>query len=179
MAIPTFGPINEVLIRIITAAIIIVAGFVAGQILGKLAGKAVEELKISRTTKRIGLKLKPEMLAENTVKYLIYIIAIIIALDRLGISTILLNIIFITIMFIVVVAVILSLKDFIPNIISGIVLHSKEHFKPGDMIEVEDVKGKIEKINLVETKLITPDGNVVFLPNSLLTKRKVVKIKKQ
>ena len=58
------------------------------------------------------------------------------------------------------------------------VVTGKDKFKVGDNIQVENVKGRIVHINLVETKIKTHNGNIIFLPNSFFSKKKITKLKK-
>jgi len=101
-------------------------------------------------------------------------IVLLIALRYLGIATDILNIIAIAVIIIIAVFVILSVKDFIPNIISGMVLHQKGSIKVGDIVSVDNITGKVFEINLIETKLKTKGGDTIIIPNSNLTRKEYV-----
>ena len=72
---------------------------------------------------------------------------------------------------------ILAIKDFIPNLISGLMLHQKRNLKPGDRIIINNVEGEIINVTLIETKIRTRSGDIVYIPNSILTKNVVIKKK--
>lgn len=59
-----------------------------------------------------------------------------------------------------------ALKDLAENYISGIIMGFRNPFLPGDQIHSGDVFGTVQELNLRYTKIITPDGLLVFLPNS-------------
>ena len=49
--------------------------------------------------------------------------------------------------------------------------------REGEEVEIKDVKGKVEEITLTEVKIRTKDKELVLIPNSLLFKEKIKKIK--
>jgi len=51
------------------------------------------------------------------------------------------------------------------NLISGIFLLFDKPFKVGDLIEVNGFTGNIESIDLLSTKITTPDNTLVRMPN--------------
>ena len=112
------------------------------------------------------------------VTYLIYFITVVVALRQIGLATLILDIVAAIIIVIIVLAVFLGIKDFIPNTIAGIFLHQKRMLKEGDVIKVTGIEGKVIYMDLVETKVETKDGDIIHVPNSILIKEKMV-IKKR
>jgi len=164
------------IIKVTVATIIVTIGLIVGGFLGKLAGKFIKKLEIHKATRKAGLKIKPQVLAENVVKYVIYLAAAILALNTIGITILLINISFFIVITVLFIAMLLAIKDFVPNLLAGIYLHSKEHFKEGDRVRIRGVEGRITEINLIETKIKTIDNDLIILPNSLFTKSKVTKL---
>ena len=72
----------------------------------------------------------------------------------------------------------MAFKDFVPNAFASFWIHQKRLIEKGDYIEVKDVSGKVVEINLTETRIETKDKEIVLLPNSLLLREKIKKIKK-
>jgi small conductance mechanosensitive channel len=99
------------------------------------------------------------------------------ALNQLGVTTTVLNILSGAILILILIVVFLGVKDFIPNMTAGLFVLSKGYLKVGDTIVINNIKGKITEINLVETKIITPEKDIMFIPNSRLTRYEVVKKK--
>ena len=46
-----------------------------------------------------------------------------------------------------------------------------------DDITINDIKGKVLQVNLIETKIETNNKEIIFIPNSSITKYKVIKSK--
>ncbi|MDM8521364.1 mechanosensitive ion channel [Anaerolineales bacterium HSG6] len=59
-----------------------------------------------------------------------------------------------------------ALAPYQSNIIAGLILLWDEHFKVDDIIDVDGFFGQIESISLRETRIITPDGRAITLPNA-------------
>jgi small-conductance mechanosensitive channel len=175
-----FGVVlSKLLMRIIVAAVILLLGFIIGKIVGRLVHRALHEIELNESMRKAGLKFGIEDLISNFITYLIYFVAIIWALSELGLSTMILSIIFIAIIVIVIVSMILAFKDFLPNLFAGLFIYKKEFIKNGNWIKINGVEGKIKKIGLVETEVETKSKDVVYVPNSNLTKQAVVVSKKK
>lgn len=69
-------------------------------------------------------------------------------------------------------------KEYIGNIIDGLLIIFSDDFKIGDYIKVNDFKGRIRDIRFLNTKIMTDEGDVVFIPNTLLFQREVVNYSK-
>ena len=79
---------QNIVIRLITAIIILLIGFVIARILSNLTKKLLQELETNRILKeQAGVKIQVEEFIASLVKYLIYFIAVIMALNQLGLTT--------------------------------------------------------------------------------------------
>ncbi len=76
-----------------------------------------------------------------------------------------------------IIFIILTLKDLIPNITAGILLHHRKIINKNDNITVKDISGKIIDITLTETKLETKNKDIVIIPNLVLIKNIVTRKK--
>ncbi|MFT4343381.1 MAG: mechanosensitive ion channel domain-containing protein [Candidatus Woesearchaeota archaeon] len=163
---------------LLTAAVIVLVGFILGRVVFKFLKKVLKEAGLNKILKEITrIRIPLEEVISYFVMYFIYFIAIIMALRHIGIATDVLNIISIVIIVLVGVFVLLSIKDFVPNAISGIVLHQKRTIIPGDSIEVHGVAGKVVEVSLLETRLETKKGDIIIVPNANLTKNEIIKKK--
>ncbi|MEL7146294.1 MAG: mechanosensitive ion channel domain-containing protein, partial [Bacteroidota bacterium] len=52
------------------------------------------------------------------------------------------------------------------NIFGGIMILFDRPFKAGDKIEVNDYYGEVQEVGLRSTRIVTPDDNLVSIPNS-------------
>jgi len=165
--------------KIVVSVVIILIGFVVGRIAGRLVQGILHELELNKILEKAGFRISFEEIIGNFVSYFIYFITVIMALNQIGITTMILNIISGGIILIVIISLVLAFKDYIPNMISGIFIHQKRFINVGDTIKVNDLQGKIIHINLVETHIETKDKDIIYIPNSLLTKKSIIKVKKK
>ena len=68
----------------------------------------------------------------------------------------------------------LALKDNLANAASGVIIITNKPFKIGDALETSEVKGRVEKIEMLFTTLSTPENKEIVIPNSKLTSNYVV-----
>ena len=170
--------LSDLTLNLIAGLVILLVGLVVGRFLGNLTRKVLHELELDRLLReQTRFKIPLEQLLGSLVKFVVYFIAIIFSLDQLGLQTAILNIILTIILIVMVVFMILAVKDFIPNLVSGLILHQKRNIKPGEKIEVNDIEGEVINITLIETKIRTKSGDIVYIPNSILTKNVVIKKK--
>lgn len=97
----------------------------------------------------------------SLVKYGILILGIVIALDSAGIKTSAvlasLGIVGLTIGF--------AARDSLSNLISGVIIFLDRPFVIGDLVEVDGQYGKVDRITLRSTRIITVDGKMLAVPN--------------
>ena len=168
--------ISTTTINLVAAVITLIIGLLLGRFLGNLTRKLVYELELNRILKeKANVKIPLGEYLSLLVKYITYTIAIILSLNQLGLKGIILNIILIILTILLIIFMILSLKDFVPNLMAGLTLTQKRNIKPGNIIELNNIEGEVINITLLETKLRTRNGDVVYIPNSILTKTMVIK----
>ena len=168
--------VSTLSINLIAAIVILLLGIVIGRFIGKLIQKVLSEVEINKILKEeAGVKVPLEEIIASIFKYLIYFVTVIFALDQIGLTTTVLNIILGLFLAIIVVFVILAFKDFIPNLVSGLFIHQRRGLKDGDKIQVDGIEGIIEHISIIETRIKTKNGYTIFIPNSMLTKQRLVK----
>jgi small conductance mechanosensitive channel len=68
----------------------------------------------------------------------------------------------------------LAAEDIIANLAGGLVLFTSRPFDLGDVVEADGVTGTVQEIRLYHTKLLTPDGLTVMLPNKALSGSKMI-----
>ncbi len=166
--------LNNTLAKLVAAIVILLLGLLFGRFLSKLLSKILKEINLNLFLKdELKVNFPAEEFISRVVMYIIYFTALILALNQIGLTTTVLYTILITILVIIVILTALAFKDFVPNITAGFYIHHREHLKKGDNISVDNVKGKILDINLIETRIKTKEGDEVLVPNSLLLRNKV------
>ena len=98
------------------------------------------------------------------VKLLLYIVGALIVVDSLGIPITSL----VALLSVGSLGITLAAEDVLGNVAGGLVILSSRSFTIGDFIEVGGTSGTMEEISLNHTKLVTPDGLLVMLPNKEL-----------
>jgi small-conductance mechanosensitive channel len=161
------------------AIIILLAGLIIGRLTGRFIQKIFEEIELNKLMRKTtGIRFAIDEIISNFITYFIYFVAIIMALDQIGVATTVLKIISIAIIIIIISSIILGIRDFFPNILSGIFIAQKRFLSKGDKVKVGDIEGEIIEINIIETRIMTKRGDIIYIPNSILTKKEVVKLKK-
>ena len=104
------------------------------------------------------------------IKYVIWIITILIILDTLGLE---LNVLFAG-SAALLVGIGLGLQSTFKDFISGIILLFEGSIKVGDILEIDNDVVKIKKISMRTSVAINRDDIITILPNSLITTNKVI-----
>ncbi|MBU0535665.1 MAG: mechanosensitive ion channel family protein [Nanoarchaeota archaeon] len=164
--------------RLIAAIVILLIGFIIAKIIERIIYKLLHDLGIdSVINKAAKIDLKIEKGISVFAKYFIYFITIIMVLNQLNVTTTVLQMLSAAIIIILIISVVLAIKDFVPNAFAGFFLYRNRFIKKGEFIRVKGMEGMVVDITLVETKLETKDGDTVYIPNSVLTKTEIVKLK--
>ena len=166
-------------LKLVVTIIILFVGIIIGKIASKLVKKILSEIEIDNIVKKAtGVTVGIEKMISSFVSYFIYFIAIIMALNQLNITTTVLSMISGAIILLIIISVTLAIKDFIPNLIAGFYIHRNRFIKKGEWISVKGMEGEVKEITMIETKIETANKDVIFIPNSALTKTEIIKIKK-
>ena len=166
---------SQILTKLIIAIIILLIGFIIGKFIGRIMQKILHEFELNKILKKAtGIKISLEEIISHFLTYFIYFIAIIWALSEIGLTTTVLNMISAAILILIIISIILAIKDFVPNFFSSLFILQKELIKPGNKIEIDKIQGKVKKIGLIETEIITKKGDIIYIPNSILTKKEII-----
>lgn len=162
--------------RIVLGLLIFVVALILGKILGKIVEKVTANIGIGEILQKITkVSIKVEKIAGGIVSYLIYFLGFVMALNQIGITTTVLNILSGAVLVLVLIVIFLSVKDVIPNIVAGFMIHGKGLIVEGDIIKIHDIEGKVVQTNLVETRVETEKKDIIFVPNARLVKYEVIK----
>ena len=106
---------------------------------------------------------------ETIVKFALLTIGFITALDSAGIKTSAL----LTSLGIVGLTIGFAARDALSNLISGILIFVDRPFVLGDLVEIEGVYGRVERITLRSTRVVTSDGRMLAVPNTQVINKTV------
>ncbi len=147
-------------VRII--AIIIVWIIVA--ILVRYLSRWIQHL--GERTRRFEIGARDLRTIDRLLDYLIVFVGVIATLSILGWTNLLISTLTAAGVFTIIVG--FAVKDVAANFISGIFILIDQPFAPGDFIEVGGHSGTVEDISLRTTTLVTLDGPVIYIPNSVV-----------
>jgi small conductance mechanosensitive channel len=143
----------EFLPRFATAVVIIIVAVMFYRISRKVLVKGFEKADFQPAL--------TGLLVENIYRYAIYVIAMIMALDQLGVN--------VTAALagvgVLGLAMGFAAQDSVANVISGILIFWDKPFEVGDWIETEGEYGKVTEITLRTTRIRTPRNTYVVVPN--------------
>jgi len=86
---------------------------------------------------------------------------------------------FITSISIVAAAIALTFKDYVTNMINGLIIMFSDRLSLGDHIKIGELEGKILDITLINMILQNEDSDMVIIPNSLVFSSVIVNQSKQ
>lgn len=107
----------------------------------------------------------------NVFRWFLYLLALITALDILGLSGVLGGLIAGASISAIVIG--FAFKDIAENFLSGILLAFSRPFRLGDIVEVDKFRGRVRNIKTRTTTIRTGDGRDIILPNAMLIKNPV------
>jgi len=124
---------------------------------------------LARVTRRAKVEPTAATFLLMALKYVVLIAGLVMALEELGldVTTILEGI------GIIGIALGFAAKDTLSNIIAGFFLFWDKPFVIGDLIEVSDEYGEVREITLRSTRILTVDGKLISMPNSVIVNSKV------
>src|SRR5688500_4881437 len=67
-----------------------------------------------------------------------------------------------------------ALQDTLGNLFAGLAIQVEKPFGVGDWIHVSGQEGRVQEVTWRATKIRTKDGNFVIIPNSLISKDKII-----
>ena len=157
-------------IKLVAAITILLIGLILGRFFSKLVKKILKEVELNNIIKKeFKLDWPVEQFLVSFIRYLVYFVALVIALNQIGLAKIILYVILGGVLLFIVVFMILAIKDFIPNVVSGFLIQHRKLLKKGDKIKVRDIEGKVVDITLTEIQ-IKSGNEIIVVPNSVLSK---------
>ena len=145
----------------IIVAIFVVAGFIARMVRIVIKKNLLQRDWIDKGKEFTIFKLST---------YFIYTVAFIVAVESIGadLSSLLLA------SAALLVGVGIGLQYLFADIVSGFILLFEGTFKVGDVIEINGLVARVERIDVRTSKVVTRDGNFIIIPNSTLTRDNLI-----
>ncbi|MBP3276050.1 mechanosensitive ion channel domain-containing protein [Kandleria sp.] len=147
--------------HLIAAAIIVLIGYLIYRIVAKMFDKFIEKTQYDEIVLRF---------IRTMIKLSFGIIIGIMALGELGVNVTTLIAIFTT----AAAAIALAFKDTLAELVDGVKIMLSRPFVKGDLIEVDNVTGRIQEISLFYTFLLTVDNKKIVIPNSVMANSRLI-----
>lgn len=161
---------SNVLTPLSVTVLILLIGFIIGRIAERLISRILYEFEVDKLFQKRGVNLDVIALISKLVNYMIYFIAIVLALNELGLTAIIVNVSSGIILIAVIIFMLVSLKDFLSNFIAGIFLLRKRDIKKETKIKTHNLEGTVKKVGILETEIRTGKGDILFVPNTFFFK---------
>lgn len=117
-----------------------------------------------------GLNTRVRVLTTKLVKAALYAVALVSALDLVGINLQMLTVFSGA----VGIGVGFGLQKVVSNLVSGVILLMDNSIKPGDVIELGGMYGKVESMSARFASMVTRDGKAFLIPNDDLIANRVL-----
>lgn len=158
--------------KILVAIITLLIGFTIGKFVTRISQRFFAELEINNLIRRFfDRKLRVEEFLSSMIGIAIYVITVLTVLEILGLSAIVMRILTVSVLVLIITLAILTIKDFLPNLIAGFTLQRKEHVDKGSIIEIENCKGRVKEMTWNDVEIETEQGDTLHIPNSLFIKK--------
>ncbi|MEO8385793.1 MAG: mechanosensitive ion channel family protein, partial [Betaproteobacteria bacterium] len=155
--------VSEVLSAVVLNVLLAVCVFA----LFYVAWRLISRVMTSRL--RDGVDRTTAAMLETVIKTLVLGIGFVVALNTAGVQTAALlaslGVLSLTIGF--------ALKDTLSNIISGFLVFVDRPFTIDDLVEIDGQYGRVDRITLRTTRIITVDGRMLAVPNSIVMNKTV------
>ncbi len=149
------------LTAVITLLLTAVVGLAAVKLFQKLTWRLLAKTKLDERVQHY---------IAAGVKLALYAVLVIAVLDQLGIDPTSL----VALLSVAALALALAAEDILGNMAGGLVILTSRPFVLGDYIQSDGAEGTVREITLNHTKLESPEGLIILLPNKALSAAKVV-----
>ena len=139
--------------KLVPAVLIVVVGLIAVKLLLKIFDRGLERSKLDRTMFAF---------VRTIMRVLLYSLLVLIAASSLGIDVSSL----VALVSVISLAISLAVQNTLSNVVGSITLLATHPFHVGDYIEIGSDAGTVEEITMSYTKIATPDGKRIYIPNN-------------
>ena len=157
----TFGSVTFTLNNVLFFGVIVYLANMLQKHIGVLFGES--SITFDEKTEHKGSKLA-------LIRLIIIIIGVLLAVTASGVPLDKLTVVLGALS----VGIGLGMQNIVNNFVSGIILIFEKPFRIGDYVELADKKGKVQDIGIRSSKMLTPQGSEVIIPNGDLLSGRLV-----
>lgn len=151
---------------ILVAIVIFIIGKIILQIIRRLMRKILN---------RSSADISVEKFVDSCIKVVGYLIIIITICSQIGIQTTSL----ITLLGTASLSIGLALQGCLTNFAGGVLILMTKPFKVDDYVVLDNVEGKVEKIDIIYTTLMTNDNKMIKIPNGTVSNSTLTNVTNQ
>lgn len=147
--------------NVLSAGITLIICLIVIRLVMRVLEKALSRSKLDQQIRKYIL---------TGIRLALYVVSALIVVDSLGIKITSL----VALLSVGSLGLTLAAEDILGNMAGGLVILTSRPFSVGDFIETSGICGTVAEISLNHTKLNTPDGHMVMLPNQELASTTVI-----
>ena len=148
-------------VSLLPALLILIVGIVIIKLVNKVVKTALNKTKLEKAA---------HSLIISVANVALYIILGLIIATKLGIDVTSI----VALASVLTLALSLALQNMVSNVIGGFIILSTTPFHSGNYVEIAGQAGTVSEINMGYTKLTTPDGKLISIPNSAVVAAQIV-----
>lgn len=159
--------------RISIAFIILLGGLILGILAKKIFLKIFGEIKLNQLAAKFRKNRNLEETISSWISYLIYLAAFFFFLESLGLESLTFYLIILLVAVLLALSSAVEIRDFFPNFLGWFYLRLQVKMKLGQKTEVNEIRGLVKKIGLLETIIQTEKNDLLHVPNYLFYWKKI------
>ncbi len=177
-----FQQFSGYLNTVVIALVILLGGFIFGRLVDRALHKLLLRIQLdTRVSRIVGARRNYARASRTTLVYVIYVMTIFLALEKLKLDVIATTFVLIMFVFIILVSFVLAGVEFLPHVIGRWQLRSRS-LEKGMRVEITDssgtVKGTIVGVTLFDLRVKRPNGDILFYPTAMLPRVKLKKYRR-
>jgi len=141
--------------RLLAAIVIFIVGLYIASLISKLVDRGLEQREVAPEARKVITQIA---------RWALIVLAVVTALEQVNFDLTA----FVAGLGIAGFTIGFALKDISENFVAGLLLLLQRPFELGDVVEIEDFRGRITDVSLRATEMVTMDGHNVLLPNSMV-----------
>ncbi|MBQ9791281.1 MAG: mechanosensitive ion channel [Clostridia bacterium] len=157
--------LNNIWQWLITSGLKLVLGVIFVLVAFKIINVVAKKLENAKLPKRIQVDNTLKIVGISVIKNVLKVVVVIIFITTMGVETSSIAAVFASIG----LTIGLALEGSLSNIASFVIIITMRQFRIGDYINCAGVEGTVEKIRLFYTVLVTPQNQVISVPNSSIS----------
>ena len=171
----TSGWLNPVVVNVLIAFVFLFLGFILARLISNLVKRLLRLARIDEfILSTIKIPVKIESVIVGLISLGIAVGSVLLALNQVGLLSILLHVVGYVIVIIVLIALILGFKDIMPNIIAGFFVRIRLRHRKGHSIKTGSVRGKLVSFGLADMVIQTDHGDTLLVPYAVFMKEKTI-----